>query len=80
MAHINTVVQSVKFYEFVKNSLWLSIIHNKQWNKFSLDITRQFSYIKYGETKRALPAPIKFNRRKSARRPTYTRLSISQEA
>ena len=51
MADNNFVVQSVKFYEFGKNSLWLSIVHNKQWNKFSLDITRQFSYIKDGEPK-----------------------------
>ena len=51
MGDNNSVVQSVKFYEFGKTILWLSIIHNKQWNKFSLDITRQFSYIKDGETK-----------------------------
>ena len=51
MADNNSVVQSVKFYEFGKNSLWLSIVHNKQWNRFSLDITRRFSYIKNGETK-----------------------------
>ena len=51
MADNNSVVQSVKFYEFSKNSLWLSIVHNKQWNRFSLDITRKFSYTKDGETK-----------------------------
>ena len=51
MADNNSVVQSLKFYEFGKNSLWLSIVHNKQWNRLSLDITRQFSYIKDGETK-----------------------------
>ena len=51
MADNNSVVQSVKLYEFGKNSLWLSIVNNKQWNRFSLDITRQFSYIKDGETK-----------------------------
>ena len=51
MAENNSVVQSVKFYEFGKKSLWLSIVHNKQWNRFSLEITRQFSYIKDGETK-----------------------------
>ena len=51
MADNNSVVQSVKFYEFGENSLWLSIVHNKQWDRFSLDITRQFSYIKDGETK-----------------------------
>ena len=47
----NSLVQSVKFYKFGKNSLLLSIVHNKQWNKFSLDVTRKCSYIKEGETK-----------------------------
>ena len=51
MSDNNSVVQSVKFYEFGKNSLWLSIVHTKQWNRFSLDITSQFSYIKDGESK-----------------------------
>ena len=51
MADNNFVVQSVKFYEFGKNSLWLIIAHNKQWNRYSLDITRKFSYTKDGETK-----------------------------
>ena len=51
MADNNFVVQSVKYYEFGKNSLWLSIVHNKQWNRFSLNITRQFSYIKDDKAK-----------------------------
>ena len=51
MADNNSVVQSVKLYEYGKNSLWLSIVHNKQWNRISLDITRKFSYIQDGETK-----------------------------
>ena len=51
MADINFIVHSVKFYEFGKNSLWLSIVHNKQWNRYSLDITRKFTYTKDGETK-----------------------------
>ena len=51
MADNNSVVQSVKFYEFGKNLLLLSIVHNRQWNRFSLDITRKFSYTKDGETK-----------------------------
>ena len=51
MADNNSLVHSVKFDEFGKNSLWLSIVYNKQWNKFSLDITRKFSYKKDGETK-----------------------------
>ena len=51
MANNNSIVQSVKFYKFGKNSLWLSIVHNNQWNRFSLDITRMFTYTKDGETK-----------------------------
>ena len=51
MADNNFVVQSVKFFEFGKNSLWLSIVHNKQWNRYLLDITRNFTYTKDGETK-----------------------------
>ena len=51
MADNYSVVQSVKFYEFGKNSLWLSIVHNKQWNSFSFDITCKFSYTKDGDTK-----------------------------
>ena len=50
MADNNVVVQIVKFYEFGKNSLWLSIVHNKQWNRYSLDITRKFTYTKDGDT------------------------------
>ena len=51
MADNISIVQSVKLYEFGKNSLWLSIVHNKQWNRYSLDITRKFTYTKDGETK-----------------------------
>ena len=51
MADNNSVVQSVKFYKFGKNSLWLSIVHNKQWKRYSLDITRKFTYTKDGDTK-----------------------------
>ena len=51
MANHNSVVQSIKCYEFGKNSLCLSIVHNKQWNKYWLNITHKFSYTKDGETK-----------------------------
>ena len=54
MADNNSVVQSVNFYELSKNSLWLSIVHNKQWNRFLLDIRRKFSYTNDGETKEGL--------------------------
>lgn len=46
MAHNNSVVQSVKLYKFGKNSLWLYIVHNKQCSRYSIDITRKFTYIK----------------------------------
>ena len=51
MADNNSIVQSVKFYEFGKNSLWLSIVYDKQCNRYLLDITRKFTYTKDGETK-----------------------------
>ena len=51
MVDNNSIVQSVQFYEFGKKSLWLNIVHNKQWNRISLNITRKFIYIKDGETK-----------------------------
>ena len=51
MSNYNFVVQSIKCYEFNKNLLWLSIVHKKLFNRYSLDITRKFSYTKDGETK-----------------------------
>ena len=51
MANYNSVVQSIKCYEFNKNLLWQSIVHNKLWNRYLLDITRKFRYTKDGETK-----------------------------
>ena len=51
MADNNFIVQSVKFYEFGKNLLWLSIVHSKEWNRYSLDITRKLTYTKDGKTK-----------------------------
>ena len=51
MSDNNSVLQSVKFYKFGKNSLWLSIVYNKLWNRYSLDITRKFTYTKDAETK-----------------------------
>ena len=51
MSNYNSVAHSIKCYQFGKNSLWLSIVHNKQWNRYSLNITRQFTYTKDGETK-----------------------------
>ena len=41
----NCVVQIVKLYIFGKNSLWLNIVHNKQFNSDSLDFTRKLRNI-----------------------------------
>ena len=51
MSNFNSVVQSIKCYEFNINLLWISIVHNKLSNRYLLDITRKFSYIKHGKTK-----------------------------
>ena len=51
MADNISIVQSVKFYEFGKKNLWLSIVHNKEWNRYLLDITRKFTYTKNGKAK-----------------------------
>ena len=51
MSNYNFIVQSIKCYKFNNNLLWLSILHSKLLNKYSLDITRKFSYTKNGETK-----------------------------
>ena len=48
MAENNSVVQSVKSYKFGKNSFWLNILHNKEWNRYLLYIKRKFTYIKKG--------------------------------
>ena len=50
MSKYNFVVQSIKCYEFNINSLWLSIIQTKLYKTYSLDIKRNFSYTKNGET------------------------------
>ena len=51
MAHNNSILQSVKLYKLGINSLWLSIVHHKQWNKYLLDITQKLTYTKDGKTK-----------------------------
>ena len=51
MAYNYLIVHYIKCYKFAKNLLWLSVVHNKQFNKYSLDITRKFSYTKDGKTK-----------------------------
>ena len=51
MVNYNSLMQSIKCYEFNKNSLWLSKVHKKLWNRYSLVITRKFRHTKDGETK-----------------------------
>ena len=51
MAYNISTVQGVKFYKFNKNSLWLGINFNKQWNRYSLKITLTFTYTKNCKTK-----------------------------
>ena len=51
MAYNNSILQSVKYYEFGNNCMWLSIEHNKQWNRYSLYIMRKFIYTKDSDKK-----------------------------
>lgn len=50
MAENSCIVQCVKLYEFGKISLLLSTVHNKQFNRYSLDITLNFIYTNNGVT------------------------------
>ena len=43
-------VQSIKSYEFGRNSYWLGLVYNKQRKRYYLDITRKFTYSKDGQT------------------------------
>ena len=63
MSNYNTVVQSINCYEVNNNSLWLSIVHNKVWNRYWLDIARKLSNNKDGETKQILQHLFEYNRR-----------------
>ena len=51
MATQNNIVQKVKFYEYRNTSMWLAVVYNNQWKKYSIHLTRTFSYMKDGETK-----------------------------
>ena len=44
-------MHKVKFYEYRNNSMWLAIVYNKKWKKYSIHFTRYYSYNKEGETK-----------------------------
>ena len=48
MAENNSIVQRVTFYKFGKYSFRLSIVLKKQWNRYSFNITRKFTYTKEG--------------------------------
>ena len=43
-------MQSIKIYEFGRNSYWLGVVYNKQWERYYLDITRKFTYNMDGQT------------------------------
>ena len=45
------IVQTVKFYEYRNTVMWFSFVYNKQWKKYSIHITPNYSYIKDGVTK-----------------------------
>ena len=51
MANQEDIIQNTKFYEYKNTSMWLAVVFNKQWKKYSLHLTRKYSYIKDGETK-----------------------------
>ena len=51
MAENNSVVKSVKLYDIGKNSLWLSIVHDKRYNRYSLEITRKLTNNKNNKAK-----------------------------
>ena len=51
MASDNNIVQSVKFYEFGSTYFSLAVVFNKQWKKYSLHLTRNYSYIQDDVTK-----------------------------
>ena len=51
MPTLEDILQNVKFYEYRKTSIWLAVVYNKQWKKYSIHLTRKYSYIKDGETK-----------------------------
>ena len=51
MINQEDIIQNTKFYEHKNTSMWLAVVFNKQWKKYSLHLTRKYSYIKNGDTK-----------------------------
>ena len=51
MANQEDIIQNTMFYEYKISSMWLAVVFNKQWKKYSIHLTRKYSYIKDGETK-----------------------------
>ena len=51
MASSNNFIQSVKFYESGTTSFVLAVVFNSQWKKYSLHLTRNYSYTEDGVTK-----------------------------
>ena len=77
MANNNSVVQSVKFYELFIVAKYSAQQTVKQ--VFVRHHARVYLHHRRWNKRRLLQHLFEFNHRKSARRPTSTRLSISQE-
>ena len=51
MANQEDIIQNTIFYEYKNSSMWLAIVFNKHWKKYSIHLTTKYSYIKDGEAK-----------------------------
>ena len=44
-----STVNSIKLFEFGRNSYWFGVVYEKQWERYYLDITRKFNQNKNGQ-------------------------------
>ena len=51
MANQEDIIQNTKFYEYKNSFMWLAVVFKKQWKKYSIPLTRKYSFINNGETK-----------------------------
>ena len=51
MANQEEIIQITKFYKYKNSFLWLAVVFNKQWKKYSIPLIRKYSFFKDGETK-----------------------------
>ena len=51
MASANNIIQSVRFYESGFTFFVLAVVYNSQWKKYSLHLTRNYSFSEDGVTK-----------------------------